>query len=311
MLLALSQPAAPFANLLILAGLVCIAIAIFGRARETAAGSGFRSFSALTGVLLLFYVYGIYLPRAAHSNDAQTGQPAEKRAAQTEQAMKPTAQTEQALAVWRMQPVAPSAQAAAQNSPLSALEQQTTPSAVQQPIPKGFNVDAARRSGFSDDEILQYLAQTRSFDVDGALRGGYSKAEIIDYLAGIKSAQPVAQAAAEDLFSGRWKNADPKAASILLLRVEERGDEITVRAWGSCLPQQANGGRAGDPAPQYCDWGTGHGVVRDGAATVSWNQGPVLRRMRLLPEGASLRVVLDSTSRGRPQHVEAHFAKSL
>jgi len=83
------------------------------------------------------------------------------------------------------------------------------------------------------------------------------------------------------------------------LKVEERGgDEITVHAWGMC-------------ASQYCDWGTGHGVVRDGAATITLQQGAVLRRMKLEPDGGTLRVVLDSTSRGRPQHFEAHFAKSL
>ncbi len=240
---------APFANLLVIAALVCIAIAIFGWARETvAASSGFRTISGLTGVLLLFFVYGVYLPRAAHSNNAQSDPSAGTRSAATQQAgaTRPT------------QPVQPSAQASPSSTkPTIVTAKSTTPL-----LPK-----------------------------DGR-NGAPLQAQ---------SPQPsTTQAATQNLFSGRWKNADPKAASILILRVEQRGGEITVRAWGTC------GSRS-----QYCDWGTGHGVVREGEATVSWNQGPVLRRMRLLPEGDSLRVVLDSTSRGRPQHVEAHFAKSL
>ncbi len=73
---AISQLAsAPFANMLVIAALGCIAIAIFGWARETiAASSGFRAVSGLTGALLLFCVYGIYLPHAARnagSNDPE------------------------------------------------------------------------------------------------------------------------------------------------------------------------------------------------------------------------------------------------
>ena len=270
MVSAISQLAgAPLANMLVIAGLACIAIAIFGWARETiAASAGFRAVSGLTGVLLLFCVYGIYLPRASHWQDAEATQTAETR----------TAQTQQAVASRQAQQPANSTRPATQSSPSSAQplasQQQATPTTQQQ-----------------------------------------------------QSAQPSApQAPAESLFSGRWKNADPKTASVLLLRVEEHDGAVTVRAWGMCLPQQANrgllsqranSGRAGDPiaansAAQYCDWGTEHGVVRDGAATVIWQQGTVLRRMKLLPDGESLRVVLDSAYRGRPsQHTEAHFAKSL
>lgn len=46
-----------------------------------------------------------------------------------------------------------------------------------------FDVNGARQSDYSDDEILQYLSQSRQFDVEGALKAGYSKAEIINELA--------------------------------------------------------------------------------------------------------------------------------
>jgi predicted GNAT family acetyltransferase len=47
---------------------------------------------------------------------------------------------------------------------------------------QGFNVDAARKAGYSDDEILGHLTSTRAFDVQGALKAGYSKADIISHL---------------------------------------------------------------------------------------------------------------------------------
>ena len=45
-----------------------------------------------------------------------------------------------------------------------------------------FNLDAARKAGYSDSEILQHLASSRNFDVAGAIKAGYSEPEIIDHL---------------------------------------------------------------------------------------------------------------------------------
>src|SRR4051812_2389234 len=53
------------------------------------------------------------------------------------------------------------------------------------PEQSGFDVKAARMAGYSDDEILGHLTQTRSFDVNGALRAGYSKGDIINQLSGV------------------------------------------------------------------------------------------------------------------------------
>ena len=49
---------------------------------------------------------------------------------------------------------------------------------------QGFDVNAARQAGYSDDEILSHLTATRNFDVAGAVSSGYSKSEIIDHLSG-------------------------------------------------------------------------------------------------------------------------------
>jgi hypothetical protein len=45
-----------------------------------------------------------------------------------------------------------------------------------------FDVDGARKAGYSDDEIIQHLSSSRNFDVDGARQAGYSSQEIIDHL---------------------------------------------------------------------------------------------------------------------------------
>ena len=45
-----------------------------------------------------------------------------------------------------------------------------------------FDVEGARKSGYSDSEILQHLTTTRKFDIDGAKKSGYSEAEIIQHL---------------------------------------------------------------------------------------------------------------------------------
>jgi hypothetical protein len=47
-----------------------------------------------------------------------------------------------------------------------------------------FDTAAASKAGYSDDEILQHLTQSRGFDIQGALKSGYSKQEIIQHLSG-------------------------------------------------------------------------------------------------------------------------------
>lgn len=52
-----------------------------------------------------------------------------------------------------------------------------------------FDVSAARAAGYSDDEILSHLTQSRHYDVQAAMKAGYSKPDIIAYLS---SAPPAA-----------------------------------------------------------------------------------------------------------------------
>lgn len=46
----------------------------------------------------------------------------------------------------------------------------------------GFDVAAAQKSGYSDDEILSHLTATRKFDIEGARKAGYSNQDIISHL---------------------------------------------------------------------------------------------------------------------------------
>src|SRR5512146_190874 len=50
--------------------------------------------------------------------------------------------------------------------------------------PAQFDLAGAKQAGYSDDEILQHLAQSRNFDVQGALSAGYTKPEILAHLSG-------------------------------------------------------------------------------------------------------------------------------
>jgi DnaJ-domain-containing protein 1 len=52
-------------------------------------------------------------------------------------------------------------------------------------VPMPFDLEGARKAGYSDAEIADYLAQRSNFDIDGALKAGYSHREIADRLAAV------------------------------------------------------------------------------------------------------------------------------
>lgn len=45
-----------------------------------------------------------------------------------------------------------------------------------------FDIDSARKAGYSDDEIADYLATENKFDLSGAIESGYSARDVIDFL---------------------------------------------------------------------------------------------------------------------------------
>jgi hypothetical protein len=48
-----------------------------------------------------------------------------------------------------------------------------------------FDVNAARKAGYSEVEIAEYLGQQNKFDAAGAIKAGYNPAELIDYLSNL------------------------------------------------------------------------------------------------------------------------------
>jgi len=100
------------------------------------------------------------------------------------------------------------------------------------------------------------------------------------------------------LFSGVWRNDNPETRGISKLEIQQTGDTVLVRAWATCLPQP-------------CDWGTQKGVFGLNSASITWDQGFVLRKMILTPDAGRLRMVLDSVYRDSrsPRRAEEYFVK--
>src|SRR3972149_981818 len=74
-----------------------------------------------------------------------------------------------------------------------------------------FDVESARKSGYSDDEIVQHLSKPGEFDYQSALKSGYSSPDIIHYLS--KPPPPGRAIAAPTL-----EPAQPKSVREFLLK---------------------------------------------------------------------------------------------
>lgn len=83
-----------------------------------------------------------------------------------------------------------------------------------------FNVDAARKHGYSDDEIANEVAKKAKFDIDAARKAGYSSTEVIQHLTG-----PSAADLAQD---GLAKNTSVGQAT--LIGMGRTGDRIVKGA---------------------------------------------------------------------------------
>ena len=47
-----------------------------------------------------------------------------------------------------------------------------------------FDVEAAKKEGYTDKDIADYLAKQKGFNVEGARKEGYSDADIVSHLTG-------------------------------------------------------------------------------------------------------------------------------
>jgi 2'-5' RNA ligase len=89
-----------------------------------------------------------------------------------------------------------------------------------------FDVAGARKAGYSDDEIADFLAQQVSFDVSGARKAGYSSPELVDFLSG-QLARPKIPAPATSEFT---TGAEPAPPSMT---------EMPDRTWGEVVSDTA------------------------------------------------------------------------
>jgi hypothetical protein len=104
------------------------------------------------------------------------------------------------------------------------------------------------------------------------------------------------------LFVGTWLNDDPNTRSIPKFVIEQAGTKVSVHAFGACHPT-------------YCDWGTQDGTVEHNTASLTWNQGFVVRSMKLTVNSPGhLSSATDSAysdNRGRKSEVEYFHSEGV
>ena len=91
-----------------------------------------------------------------------------------------------------------------------------------------FDVDGARRAGYSEAEIADYLAQQQRFDVQGARRAGYRDGEILQHLAAQPSQRPAQQQAPAEQWPGtplRQLMAQPQAPAQVAAPAQQGGEQ--------------------------------------------------------------------------------------
>jgi hypothetical protein len=100
----------------------------------------------------------------------------------------------------------------------------------------GFDVASARKAGYSEDDILKHLTETRKFDVNGAVKAGYSKSDIIQHLSGAAPAAAGSTPAVSSTIRDDDGNVISEAAGAI-----PQGMRNVVGAAGDALGQVAQG----------------------------------------------------------------------
>ena len=114
-----------------------------------------------------------------------------------------------------------------------------------------FDVEAARKAGYSDQEIAGYLSEQSGFDMKGALNSGYSHAEVLDFLSrnerpkaavGEKAVSPAEKSAQDDYVS---MFAAPTYIDSPYEKKRKQGmswGEVGKQALGNAIPSALNAG---------------------------------------------------------------------
>src|SRR5262245_62077434 len=124
------------------------------------------------------------------------------------------------------------------------------------------DVEGARKAGYSDDEILAHLTESRKFDIQGARNSGYSNQEIIDHL----SKAPIATATAAPVqqepeakpyalrkFAGSFASAANPIPVDLLKSIYERGNIETIKGIAGAQGEQFSKAKEAFSKGNYLD----------------------------------------------------------
>lgn len=78
-----------------------------------------------------------------------------------------------------------------------------------------FDVASAKKEGYSDQEIAEYLAQQKGFNINGARKEGYSNADIIGHLLQGETSSNQSEAETERLLSKKAPEQTQESTSVL------------------------------------------------------------------------------------------------
>jgi hypothetical protein len=78
-----------------------------------------------------------------------------------------------------------------------------------------FDVASAKKEGYSDQEIADYLAQQKGFDVESARKEGYTNADIVGHLSQVEATNNQSQAETERLLSKQATKQTQESPSIM------------------------------------------------------------------------------------------------
>jgi hypothetical protein len=138
-----------------------------------------------------------------------------------------------------------------------------------------FDIDGARKAGYSDAEIADHLAKSSGFDVAGARKAGYNDADLVSHLAKKQASKP--QAAPGVIPSDPTQSGPPVVESPSILRRIRNLLGPTVEGLGA-----VGGGILGTPlAPGAGTVGgaaLGYGIAKGGLRVIDelagWQKPP-------------------------------------